>query len=546
MKINFCLFAVCWFALVGTNHAQEGLDLESVSIFKNKTAFFVKEGKVKTKDKSWVILGDTIPRALNGTFWLSSPNQGFELVKAYHKEIEKTKKAAASKFSALLALNDGKEVTLVMKDTSHTGTIIFMQPEAEEEKPDVPNLQSMLFGLKTQAGKTLVFTQNQINQDLQRMEFAKSPTFIYDFKQKTKKPALQIDFKSDKAEQPLNMMYLSRGLAWKPDYLIELVEDEKAKLTLRATVVNNAEDIETDKLNLVAGVPNFKYATSISELINFLPIPQPIAARHNTFSNVAVPNRAEASYSNDFASGPSGNTTFNPNNSNFDNASAMEDLYFYTLKNIILKKGERAFFDIFNIEIPVEHIYESVLNANNVSYSLDYNFLQKRNPVIHTLKLYNKSNFTWTAAPALVIKNDKDQNAPISQDKLNYTSQNNDISVKLTEAPDVNVSFKENEVKREANKKSVKSGKYTYYHDLVTVETEVTITNFKKKDIRLDLKRLITGELIDSNTKWLKSPRVQYGYTINKKTDVCWEMKLKAGEKKVIKYSFEYYTSRHR
>jgi len=99
--------------------------------------------------------------------------------------------------------------------------------------------------------------------------------------------------------------------------------------------------------------------------------------------------------------------------------------------------------------------------------------------------------------------------------------------VKLTEAPDVSVKFLDKETSREANKKSIKKGKYTYYHDLVTVETKVTVHNYKNKDIRLDLKRAITGELGKSDVKWHLSPRVQFVYTLNKKTDVCWEMKLK-------------------
>jgi len=536
--LSFSLLVIFSFATV----AQDGLNIESVSIFKNKTAFFVKNGTVSTKEGSWLILGDTIPAALNGTFWLNSPDNDFKLVKAYQKTIKTKEQAVVHGFSSMLALNNGKKVTLHFEDTSYTGTILFMQVEPKE-KPDVPDLRAPLLALKTKEGKTIVFTLSSID-GLVRLEFSDDPEFIYDYTQSKKLPALQIDFKSNKAKQPLDMMYLSNGLAWKPDYKIELIEENKAKLSLRSTVLNEAEDIKTKKLNLVAGVPNFKYATGLSELINFLNL-RP-GGRSNTFQNFAVTQNAFSNrsvYSNAPTRAPNTTTT---TTTSFSEATAMEDLYFYTLTDVVLKKGERAFFDIFTIEVPIEHIYEVVLSDNNVSYALEYSFIKKDNPVMHTIKLTNNSTFTWTAGSALVMKNDKNQNAPISQDKLGYTSQKDDISVKLTEAPDVSVHFLEKEITRSANKKSLKKGNYTYYNDLVVVEAEVTIHNYKNKAIRLDLKRAVIGELDNSNVEWQRAPRVQFGYTLNKKTDVCWEMKLKAGEKKVIKYSYSFYTTEHR
>lgn len=523
--------------------AQDGLNIESVSIFKNKTAFFVKNGLVSTQKGSWSILGDTIPAALNGTFWLHSPDNDFELVKAYKKTVKTKEQAVVNDFASMLALNDGKKVTLYFSDTLYTGTVLFMQVKPKEQA-DVPNLKAPLFALKTQEGKTLVFTQNSIN-GLVRLEFADNPEFIYDYTQSKELPALQIDFKSDKAKQPLNMMYLSNGLAWKPDYKIELIEENKAKLSLRSTVLNEAEDINTKTLNLVAGVPNFKYATGLSELINFLNIAPGLANNNfQNFGNFEIPQNEfsnQAIYSN----APT-NVTGTTATPSFGEATAMEDLYFYTLNDVILKKGERAFFDIFSIEVPIEHIYEAVLSDNNISYALEYSFIKKDNPVIHTIKLTNNSKFTWTAGSALVLKNDKNQNAPISQDKLGYTSQKDDISVKLTEAPDVSVYFLEKEVTRTPNKKSMNRGNYTYYNDLVSVEAEVTIHNYKNKAIRLDLKRAIIGELDKSNIDWQLAPRVQFGYTLNKQTDVCWELELKAGEEKVIKYTYSFYTTEHR
>lgn len=533
-----CLFPFLLFA-------QEGLDIKSVSIFKNQTAFFVKSGTVSTPSNTWAVYGDTIPKALDGTFWLSSPTNDFKMVKAYQKTIKTDEQAVAQDFAAMLALNDGKDATLHFKDTMFSGKILFMQIKPKKA-PETPNLYAPLFSLKTKEGRTLIFTQSMINS-MTRLEFNNDPNFVYNYVSSKQLPTLQIDFKTTKDKQALDMMYLSNGLAWKPDYKIELLAEDKARLSLRSTVINEVEDIKTDKLNLVAGVPNFKYATKIADLIDFVGIiDYEIANRRNfALGNIQVQTNeflnSAISYDSEDFNLPSDATTV----TNLEEATAMEDLYFYTLKDIVLKKGERAYFDIFSIEVPIEHIYEAVLGDNDINYSLEYNFVKKDNPVVHTIKLTNNSDFTWTAAPALVLKQDQGQNAPISQDKLGYTSQKDNISVKLTEAPDVSIKFLEKESSREVSKKSIKRDKYTYYSDLVHVEAEVTIQNYKNKDVRLDIKRAITGELKESNEKWKLAPRVLFGYTLNKKTDVCWEMTLKAGEQKVIKYSYSYYTTEH-
>lgn len=534
---------VLFFALIGSLQAQ--LKTTAVSVFKNKTAFFLKSGTVPTQSSTWTVYGDTIPKALNGTLWLSSPTNDFKMVKAYQKEVKTKEKGLAKNFSSLLALNNGKKASLHFRDTSYTGTVIFTKIP-EKEKPLAPVLTAPLFALKLDNGKTLIFTQAQINQVL-RVEFEEDPDFLYDYTYSKKMPALQVDFKSSTSNQPMSMMYLTTGLAWKPDYKIELLEDTKAKLSLRATVINEAEDIKTNQLNLVAGVPNFRYATQASDLINFLNI-MPAPQIQPGFANSAFNTRVEEIAYNDVApfsppTAPRPNNNGGPNN--FSEATAMEDLYFYTLKDIDLKKGERAFFDIFSIETEIEHVYESILKPNNIQYAVQYSFLEKTNPVLHTIKLTNNSPYTWTAAPAFVLKNDKKQKAPISQDLLNYTSKKDDVSVKLTEAPDVSVAFIEKESNRTARAKSRQQGSYTYYYDLVTVETEVTVHNYKSKKIRLDLKRTLTGEAVETNVPWKLAPRVEFGYNYNKKTDVCWEMTLEPGEEKIIKYTYTFYTTQH-
>lgn len=520
--------------------AQKGLEMESVSIFKNQTAFFVKSGEVATKNKQYEVIGDTIPKALNGTFWLSSPSNSIDIVKSYlqDKEVE----GLVSNYADMLKANDGKKIRLLKAGDSTyiEGKVKVVQMKnPDPSKPDIKS--STLFAITKANGRTIMLTHNQVNS-ARSMEFVDAPAFTSTSVQKL--PIMQVNFNDAKAKQPLHLMYLSNGLSWKPDYLVELLDEDKARISLRTTLVNNAEDVKVKKLNLVAGVPNFKYATTLSDFLNLLGTrpannyPQPRIAQN--FSNAAVYSY-DAPVLEDFGGGapPSPGRTA-------AEGTAIEDLFYYSLKDVELKKGERAILDVFEAEVKIEHVYEAILGQNSASYTTTYSYEQKKLPVVHTIKLFNKSDYVWTSAPVMVVKNDKGTISPVSQDLLKYTSIKDDINVKLTEAPDVAVKFNEKEIKRETNKKQTRpSNNRILYYDLVTVEAEIEIQNYKNKDIRIDVKRAIIGELLKSSEEWQKAPRLQSYNSFNPYTDVCWEMDIKKGEQKKVTYSYQIYVSHY-
>ena len=269
-------------------------------------------------------------------------------------------------------------------------------------------------------------------------------------------------------------------------------------------------------------------------------------AHAQTYQNLAAPMMNAAVYDNDaiFAT-----EDFNPaptGNIGVAEGTAIEDLFFYSLDNIMIKKGERALLDIFTAEIPVEHVYEVILGQNSASYTTAYSFEQQKLPVIHTLKLTNTSDYVWTSAPAMVVKNDKGKISPVSQDLLKYTSKKDNINIKLTEAPDVAIKFSEKEVSRKVNDKTIKEANNRMrYYDMVTIESEIEIQNYKSKEIRLDTKRAIIGKLGESNEKWKLAPRLQNYDSYNPFTDVCWELKIKPGETKKIIYRYEIFVTHY-
>jgi hypothetical protein len=538
MKIRKLVLMVFAIVFSVKAFAQPGLKQESVSIFKNSTAFFVKSGQVTSKDKKWEVVGDTIPRALNGTFWISSPTKEMSIAKSFLQD--KEVQGLAVSYAEMFLANDGKKVRILQSsDTSWMeGKIKILQtPNPDPTKPAIKS--GSLYALVLNNGTTTMITHSQLNS-CTKVEFLENPTFTNSSIQKL--PIMQVNFTTAKEKQALNLMYLSKGISWTPDYLIELIAEDKAKMTLRTTVINEAEDIDVAKLNMVAGVPNFSYATTIADFLNLIYKQESYNTRalEQSYQNFAAPSMNAAVYDNeavfradDFNPAPTGNFGSAEGNS-------IEDLFFYSIDNVMIKKGERALLDIFTAEVPIEHVYEVILSQNSPSYTTSYSFEQQKLPVVHTLKLTNTSDYVWTSAPAMVVKNDKSKISPVSQDLLKYTSIKDNINLKLTEAPDVAIKFNEKEIARKVNDKSVKEANNRLrYYDLVTVEAEIEIQNYKSKDIRLDAKRAIVGKLLETNEKWKLAPRIKSYDSYNPYTDVCWEMKMKAGETRKVVYKYE-------
>ncbi len=53
------------------------------------------------------------------------------------------------------------------------------------------------------------------------------------------------------------MAYLRKGITWIPEYTLKVLDDDNAELTLRGTLVNEAEDLIHTDVHLVVGVPHF-------------------------------------------------------------------------------------------------------------------------------------------------------------------------------------------------------------------------------------------------------------------------------------------------
>ncbi|GAB4185907.1 MAG: hypothetical protein OHK0057_36050 [Thermoflexibacter sp.] len=499
-----------------------------IAVFKNGTAFLVKKMQINAENGTAIL--QTLPQATFGTLWFLADNNAIKQISSFTEELNTS--LVIANVADMLKANQGKK-----------GIFVFDNNVSIEGVLESVSGTALL--IRTNAGK--YYTNDA--QNCKSAEFSEKPNTL--LTQKENKKIVKLEFAKKNTSQPLQMMYLAKGLSWVPSYHIDLLNETQAKVTLRATLMNDLEDLENANLNLVVGVPNFAYSYLLSPLVSTEGVVT-FLNQLNRYSNqyyggggrtgaVSRGDITMQSFSNVMSSDVEGEDEDLPSIETEGKQS--EDFFFYQLKNVTLKKQGRNFQDILQQSTTYEHLYEVNLNSNNTSNYTNPNESTYENIslVKHAIMIKNESKFPWTTGTVLLTKLLEGVAQPISQDKLNYTPVGGKVKIPLTIVPDVSVKDSEKEVDRKVNIKQ-KDG---YFYDLVTVEAKIEVKSFRNNAIELKINRSFTGEGLKCNITWNIQKLVSTNsYNYNASSSAEWKIKLEAGKSETITYQYQFYVRR--
>jgi hypothetical protein len=331
---------------------------------------------------------------------------------------------------------------------------------------------------------------------------------------------------------PLSLLYVERGLTWAPSYAVDLSDPERAVLTAKAEVLDEAEDLEGATLQLVTGFPNLRFSEAVSpiavqgNLDAFLAALRgsqqadfDIMLGQNFLSNVAY--RAEAP--------PAFPTTGAPSD-----GLSVEDLFLYEVPDVTLKRGERGLYPLFSARVPYEHVYEW-----EIPDTLDTSSQRRGGEepdvvdIWHSVRLVNESGVPWTTAPAMTMKDGH----LLGQDVLSYTPVGARRTVRITRAVDVQGDRAEYEVSRDRNAASF----YGYSYDEVRVRGEIQVTNLKGEAIRLEITKHVQGEVSANPDEAAVATLAEGLQRVNPTTRLTWDLPLEAGEARTLAYEYSLY-----
>jgi hypothetical protein len=556
MKIPRCFALIactCVISLAAHSGEAPETDLKpaAVAAFKNGLAFVVKQGDVRLEAGVGNLA--PVPNATLGSLWIAPNDAGASLDEVVAHRYKVSAQQNLTALADVLLANAGKVVTVVDNNQKeYTGEIVgFRQAEKSSVVAAPQNSESFYsnalpvapqphaqpeFLLLKSDGKLLALYFHNIA----RVILPADP--VLQQAQEEERKALRFKIKGETGHANLTMGYLEHGLGWTPSYLVSLQDDKTAQITMQAVLVNDAEDLKDTDLFFVVGVPNFAYSN----------VPSPMALQQSLLEFMQAASRKDdmsARYSNAITGqmtmggvigglGQEAAPSFATTTQELQGAQE-EDLFLYSRKNVTLARGERATYNVFSETVNYEHIYEWNLedqprvdgfgNAqNNVNSGSDRG---TKDNIWHALRLKNTTKFPWTSAPTMVISGTK----PLSQDTVPYTPKGATSSLKLTVATDIRASHEENEVERQKDLQRRRN----YNYDQVTVEGTLTIKNYKSKEVRLSIADRVRGT-VESQTDDGKAAKLAEAIAVdNPLSRLTWEVTLKAGEEKIIKYRYK-------
>jgi len=509
---------------------------KTIAVFKNGLGFFIREGEVELLDK-WAVT-ESVPQATLGSLWIGSLDEDTQIeeVIGFFEELKSVTEAIT--LQDLLKANIGKKAAVTVNNQVIEGTIRSVPedrvPYSESILQRVPSQPAVIAIISTKEGEVAI-NKNAVS----KIEFP--PNFSTKIPSQEKAKRIKFKLATRKKKAVLSLSYLQKGISWIPSYLVNIEDSKKARITMKATLINDIEDLENVDAFFVVGYPNFMYADVLSPLALDQALSQFIigleagARRRDEYSQLsnimrqsmpaAVREEARVQpldYGYAAIKGVPG--------------ASEEDLFLYHKKGISLKKGERAYYHIFSQEVDYKHIYEwnvpDTLNVDPSGYQRSGQPQRDSEQVWHSVKLENSTDYPWTTAPALTVSGWK----PLAQDVINYTPKGIKTNLKLTVATDIKTNRNEYEIERQRDVRLYRSS-----YDLVTVKGELYINNAKSKDVTMEIKKKVTGEVLEVSHDG-KIEKVAEGLRgVNFNSFISWEIPVKAGEEVEVTYTYKVY-----
>ncbi len=485
----------------------------SVAVLKNGLGFFMREGAVTLRD-GWCVASE-VPPATFGTLaiFAKGDKQTVDLVGAGPGEIVEFDGRDASKDVAVkqarLEANKNLKVHLHYEHKGEkrkaAGKLVSVGPEFVVLEDETSSLAIPLEGIT-------------------KMQVLELPLRIH----------VLDENKEQIGPSTLGMAYLRKGITWVPDYTLKVLDDDTAALTLRGTLVNEAEDLIHSDVHLVVGVPHFVHTdyltpVAVGQVIRTIgaavaqAVPQQVTTqimnRAAIVSNAMDPNQfggipepanrpVEAGDSLSAALGDL---------PGLDNAAA-SDYTVYTKKDLTLRRGEKAIITLFTTRIKYSHIYR----------------WSPPKAMEHSLVLHNDTLTAWTTGPCLVLSGD----SPLSEDLLKYVPKNGRGELPVTAA--INVAHDKTEREIDRRLKAHTPSRDVFF-DLVTLEGTLRLRNFEPRPVDLQITANTPGKPTTADEGGTIAVNPDKLRLLEREGSIHWRLTLKPGEERTVTYRYERY-----
>jgi hypothetical protein len=562
------------------------LETERVVVFKNGYALFVKRASGTADPSGMVHTGELPDSAVLGTLWALAERNGEILsMRAEWIDVEERRGLTPClTVRDLLRANVGRKVDLELADEKRIGGRIAEVLELEPRPPGsgppaagaaptaappphrsvAPRLNVVtsptpvprggdLVAIDLAGGERRVLPIVSIHSVSGAELVTRHETVV---RPASREKRLSVGVGERAAGRPvtIRLIYFTPNVRWIPTYRLAGDLESSARLSLQGEILNEAESIEDAALDLVVGVPNFRFDEVVSPLSlertlrHTLRETAPSIMGQGGMSNVMRQQRVSEWRT------PRPEDEVAMEGLPEMSAAGEQDLFVYSVPSFSLKRGGRATVALWQRDVALDHLYtldiRTVRHGSSGSNAWvpsgppdvgDASPLRlEREQVWHQLELANDSDVPWTTGAVLLMR----ETLPLGQELLTYTSAGGETLVPVTVAVDVRASHRDVETERQPNALSV--GGYTY--TLIRKEGTIDLRSFRTEPTRIRVRVSFGGRgegASDGGEIRINDFRAddweQQRYLINQHTDIEWTIELVPGESRTLTYDSSFY-----
>ena len=581
--------AVAMFAFAGGALASEvaSLPIREVTAFKDGHALVVRTGDAAVGADGDVVLAD-LPRPVLGTFWADDAEEGARLASVTVERIETVTSRAAATPRDLLRANVGRTITF--RDPSgdlRTGELLEILERTEDANP--PAAAAPVWNGRAWAQQPVASPRSAHRvaliqegdsvaalpiEEIRDVRFSGGPpadAFLES--EHAERMTLDLEWEDEqRAHAAVSLMYLQRGLRWIPSYRVTLLDDERVRIELQATLVNELANLDDVTLHVAIGAPEFAFAHT----------PDPMALRESLdqlglFFQRATDGQTGALLSNALMAqgarmGGYGLDGTEPARGagapalELAGSERAEDLYVFTVRGVTLAHGARMVVPLVSYDAPAESVYrldlpasppvQGLRNFNNEQHRELARLLNRPSPR-HVLRIRNENErgYPITTAPALVIKDGR----TLAQGLISYTAPGATVDLEVGCAVDIAVDTDERETGRTPDALRFDNNNFVR----VDLAFEAEVVNHKPHAVTVEVRKLAFGapvtvseggEAVQRSVfgddfawpgerapwwRWYSWP--YYWHQLNGAAEFTWTIEIEAGASRTLEASWHYY-----
>lgn len=571
--------------LVSTGWAAEDssrlkLRTEKVIVFKDGYGMFIHSGTAVCDENGAIYLDEVPDSAVLGSFWATSDDGAPISMKAGYESVTNKieKSVVCTRQIEILIENKGKECTVEVENKTYAGKIKevltregsrIIQPVEYGTfgldalryssmprlvNPSLVEQQGTHFVLATEQGDVLLQVLSIKTLTIRDMTITRNDVVT----ETVCKKRLTLRFDSPGKKRKISLMYFRPGMRWIPSYRIALTEGtkKKAKISLQAELLNEAEDLKDVPVDIVVGVPNFRFRNLVSPMVlervlkDTLAQAAPQLMGGQAFSNAMFSQRAGEFRGDARSYGDEGGGSIAlPQELT---AAGAQDLFVYSLPRLTFKVGDRMAVHISDAEVPYRDVYtwEVTMKKPDIATAPSGSGITSplafgKNEVWHQIELENTTKIPWTTGAAMMMQG----NQPLAQELMTYTSPGGIVRVPITVSVDTRGTASETELNRALNAFSWDGHSYAK----ITDEVRLRLTNRKKEALDFEITFRFGGkaEEVTDDGKVIIAPydaadwqHYRGSPAVNNSSVVTWKTMVEPGKSFEPKVKYHYF-ARH-